>query len=158
MPVTVNLRHLEEAPVELEGQVTPEEIDLVDTKDELVSMRRPLDYNVEVVRQDQNLLVSGELAVTLDCNCSRCLKPFEFDVELQPYNLFVPLEGEEAAPVHNDLVDLLPFFREDVLLAFPQHPLCSESCRGIANAPGKSDPAIVAKTDWSELDKLKLKR
>lgn len=160
MPVKVNLRHLDDGPVKLEGQLTPEELELTETNDELVSVRRPLDYNVEVVKQEQNLIVSGDIAITLDCNCARCLKPLEYDIELDPYHAFIPLEGEEAAEVANDLVDLMPFFREDVLLAFPQHPLCSESCRGLANASdskkgSEGSAGAAGSSAWSELDKLK---
>jgi len=36
----------------------------------------------------------------------------------------LPLEGEEKTPVDNDCVDLTPFAREDMLLEFPQHPVC----------------------------------
>jgi len=74
----------------------------------------------------------------------------------------LPLEGEESVPVVNDCVDLTPYVREDILLEFPQHPLCDAECRGLPNSisgkatkPLKSDQAETGSTAWSELNKLK---
>src|ERR1043165_4240938 len=161
MHAKVNLRHLEEGSQTLEGEVSPEALEIDKLGDEVVQAKEPLRYKVEVDKQDRNLLVSGELHTNLDCQCVRCLKAFKYPLELKPYHLYVPLEGEDAAPVVNDLVDLTPFFREDTLLAFPQHPLCSEDCAGLPNASGskagsdKSAQGNETASAWSELDKLK---
>jgi uncharacterized protein len=162
MHATVNLRHLEEAPQTLEGQISPAELEVADIGDAKIQAKEALNFHVEVEKQDRNLLVSGALRTNLDCQCVRCLKAFKYPLELKPYHLYVPLEGEDAAPVVNDLVDLTPFFREDTLLAFPQHPLCSEDCAGLPNAsgsktakPDKSPQGSETASAWSELDKLK---
>ncbi|HEY6226313.1 MAG TPA: YceD family protein [Verrucomicrobiae bacterium] len=162
MRATVNLRHLEEGPQQLQGEVSPEVLEIDKLGDEIIQAKEPLRYDVEVEKQDRNLLVSGTLRTNLDCQCVRCLKAFKYPLELKPYHLYVSLEGEDAAPVVNDLVDLTPFFREDTLLAFPQHPLCSEDCAGLPNAFGskasKSDKSAQGNetaSAWSELDKLK---
>ncbi len=163
MPVTVNLRHFEEGNVQLEGDLAPKELTGDDFQDELVKISQPLHYDVEVEKNENNLHVHGELTQTLDLACKRCLKEFQHEVRLAPYHAYIPLEGEDAAPVKNDLVDLSPFFREDMLLAFPQHPLCSEDCAGLANVSAsktsgadKSPPDSGNRSAWSELDKLKL--
>jgi uncharacterized protein len=162
MPVTVNIRHLEEDSKHLAGEASPEDLGVVELADELVHVREPLKYDVEVQKGPDNLLVTGKLDIDLDCECARCLKAFKFPVRLDPYNAFVPLDGEDAAPVVNDLVDLGPIFREDTLLAFPQHPLCSEDCAGLANAsgskdskPDKSSQGNESASAWAKLDKLK---
>jgi uncharacterized protein len=162
MHVVVNLRHLEERTIQLAGEVPPEEMGYSEFHDELVEVAEPLHYDVEVEKQNENLYVHGRLWVTLNLTCKRCLKQFKQPLELDPYHGYVPLEGEEAAPVTNDLVDLTPYFREDTLLAFPQHPLCSEDCKGIATASGSKakgpDLSLLEKPDkatWSALDKLK---
>jgi uncharacterized metal-binding protein YceD (DUF177 family) len=164
MPVTVNLRHFDEGPVELEGELSAKDMDLEDFEDELVAVSEPLKYEVAVEKNETHLHVSGALELAVDATCKRCLKEFKLPIRLEPYHAYVPLEGEDAAPVANDLVDLTPFFREDMLLAFPQYPLCSENCTGLANAlgsktasPGKSPPGHETGSAWSELDKLKLK-
>ena len=162
MHAKVNLRHLEEGPQKLEGEVSPEALEIADLNDAVIQAKEALHYKVEVEKQDRNLLVSGWLRTNLDCQCVRCLKAFKYPLELKPYHLYVALEGEDAAPVVNDLVDLTPFFREDTLLAFPQHPLCSEDCAGLPNAsgsktakPDESPQGNETASAWSELDKLK---
>jgi uncharacterized protein len=161
MPVRVNLRHLEAHSVKLDGELPVEELDL-DIRDELIQARKPLKYDVEVEQVEQSLLLTGRLSLVLACECARCLKPFEFRLSLDPWTCHVPLEGEEAAPIFNDCVDLTPYLREDILLEFPQHPLCDPECRGLQKKPtGKKNKAgSASKTEgtssaWSELNKLK---
>jgi uncharacterized metal-binding protein YceD (DUF177 family) len=70
------------------------------------------------------------------------------------------LEGEDKVSVENDCVDLTPFIREDILLDFPQHPLCKPECAGLktkSQAPKVKDAEKEASAVWAELDKLKLK-
>jgi uncharacterized protein len=161
MPVRINLRHLEEHSVKLHGQLPAEELDL-DVRDEVLQARKPLQYEIEVERVEQSLILKGRLKMVLDCECVRCLKPFQFDLEITPWHAYVPLEGDEAAPIVNDCVDLTPYVREDILLEFPRHPLCDPGCQGLQpKAPGKKKKAGNAKTDgsssaWSALNKLKL--
>jgi uncharacterized metal-binding protein YceD (DUF177 family) len=164
MPLLVNLRHFAEGNVELEGEVSPAELGLADLHDELVAVKEPLRYELEVEKHENHLMASGRLDLLLDVTCKRCLKEFKHELTMAPYHAYVPLEGEDAAVVQNDSVDLLPFLREDVLLAFPQHPLCSENCAGMANvlgsktaSAGKTPPGNKTASAWSELDKLKLK-
>jgi uncharacterized metal-binding protein YceD (DUF177 family) len=75
----------------------------------------------------------------------------------------LPLSGEDAVPVVNDCVDVLPVLREDILLDFPQHPVCNPACRGLPKAsPGKAqkpssfDAGAAGSAAWAELNKLKL--
>ena len=53
----------------------------------------------------------------------------------------MPLEGEEKANVINDLVDLTPYLREDIVLAFPQHPLCRPNAAGCKHPKQKGSAA-----------------
>jgi uncharacterized metal-binding protein YceD (DUF177 family) len=75
--------------------------------------------------------------------------------------LHLPLEGEDKVSIVNDCVDLTPFLREDMLLEFPQHPLCKPECGGLKKKATKSvEKSEKSKTKpdvWAELNKLKLK-
>jgi uncharacterized protein len=161
MPLLVNLRHLEADDVRLEGELSAEELD-IDTRDEMQQVEGPLQYDLEVQKVEGGLLVQGTLRLSLDCQCVRCLTPFVRELAMD-WTRHLPLEGEEAAPVSNDCVDLTPYIREDMLLEFPQHPLCNPECGGLPNQnigaaqntsstgqPEKGSPA------WDELNKLKL--
>jgi uncharacterized protein len=160
--LNVSLRHLETRNAVACGEVSSEDLDL-EVADELVHLKHPVSIDLEIQRLEDSLLVQGSVIVPLTCDCARCLKSFAFPLELDPYDLFLPLTGEDAVPVENDSVDLTPFLREDILLRFPQHPLCEPDCGGLARK--QTDPANQSETTspttdepssvWSKLNKLK---
>ena len=159
LPLLVNLRHLEHKNLSLQGELTAKEMEL-DSLDPLVQAPRPLTYALEVERLEDSLLVRGRLRLLLACECSRCLKAYDHPVFLDDWTCLIPLAGEEAVPVVNDCVDLTPCLREDILLAFPLHPLCGSDCGGLSYPPQKKkDPAgesMPVSSAWAELNKLKL--
>jgi uncharacterized protein len=162
MPLLVNLRHLERQDLQLEGALPVTELD-IDTRDEMVQMAKPLSYYLAVQKLDESLLVRGRLVLPLACQCVRCLKAFEYRLELPDYTCHLALAGDEKVPIVSDSVDLTPFLREDILLELPQHPLCKKDCGGLKPArigKLKSSGAGDAKTAsaWAELDKLKFRK
>ena len=162
MPLIVNLRHLEVQDLHLQGEIPVADLD-IETHDEIVQAREPLVYDLEVQAMDEALLLTGRLRLPLACECARCLKPFVFSLDLTGWTCHIPLEGEESAPVVNDLVDLTPYLREDILLELPQHPLCTPACPGLPGvrmaepeADVSAPPEERKPSAWGELDKLKL--
>jgi uncharacterized metal-binding protein YceD (DUF177 family) len=161
MPLLVNLRHLEEDDLELKGELPVAELDL-DLKDDMRRADKPLRYNLQVQQLETDLLVQGELRLAITCECVRCLKNFEYTLKLRNWARLLPLEGDEKTPIDNDCVDLTPYLREDILLEFPQHPLCETECRGLpAKETGKAKQATKPgdsteePSPWADLDKLK---
>ncbi len=162
MPLKVNLRHLEAHNVRLKGELPLEELDL-GADDELIHAAAPLHYTIDVQRMEHSLLLRGHLRLPLKCECVRCLKEFDCDLDLPEWTRLLPLEGEENTSVTNDCVDLTPYVREDILLEFPQHPLCEAECRGLpkenvgtAKRSGNANQNKRKSSAWAELDKLKL--
>ena len=162
MPLVFNIRHLERKPLVLRGELTAADLEL-DGIDELIRVGQPLHYDLEVERHERSILVHGRLEMQLQCECVRCLKAFEQRLELADWACLLPLEGEDKVLVTNDCVDLTPYVREDILLAFPQHPLCEIGCRGLpvrprssVRPPSGANQAGVISTSWAELNKLKL--
>jgi len=161
MSLSVNLRHLEKHPVRLQGELPVKELD-IDTRDEMIVLKQPLAYDLEVEKIEGGLLAQGRLRLTLECQCVRCLKPCKYQLKLPHWSRHLPLEGEDRVPVVNDCIDLTPLVREDILLEFPQHPLCEPECRGLSHSSGgrgsksgggdQRDPNLSA---WAELNKLK---
>ncbi len=162
MPLAVNLRHLEAHNVRLEGVLPVEELD-IDPHDEVIHVGRPLEHELEVQKLEESLLVQGRLHLVLECECVRCLKPFQYHLRLDRWTCLVPLCGEDCATAVNDCVDLTPYMREDILLEFPRHPVCEPGCRGLpttligrpenTSGTGKTN---VGSPAWAELNKLKL--
>lgn len=162
MPLLINLRHLEKKNLDLKGELSESELEL-EHLDEMVRLPKGVKYDLEIQKLEHNLLAQGKLSLTLECECVRCLKPFKQKVVLDSWAAYLPLEGEEKATVVNDCVDLTPYIREDIVLSFPQHPLCDVDCGGLpkgveaklkkVRGTGKFEKTSA----WAELDKLKLK-
>ena len=162
MPLLVNLRHLQAHNARLQGELSVEELD-VDSRDEVIQVKQALQFELEVQAMEGGLLLQGRLRLALDCECVRCLKPFQYRLDLKNWACHVPLEGEEKAPIVSDCVDLTPFVRADILLEFPRHPLCEPQCRGLprmtagkAKKSGGGGTTEVGSPAWAELNKLKL--
>jgi len=162
MPLSINLRHLEAHSIQLKGSLPVGELE-IDPHDEVIQVRQPLEYDLEVQELDESLLVQGRLHLVLECQCVRCLKPFQYHLDLERWTCHLPLQGEDCVTVTNDFVDLTPYLREDILLEFPRHPLCNPECRGLSgtsvgearcsSGAGKTE---VGSPAWAELKKLKL--
>ena len=161
MPLLVHLRHLANHEVTLEGELSVAELDL-DLHDEMLGVNQPVVHHLTAELLDDSLLVRGTLEVVLDCECVRCLKPFQQRLKLNDWACHLALKGEESVPVVDDSVDLTPQIREDILLAFPAHPVCNRACGGLAGTnsgakQNKAGPPASNPSAWAELDKLKIK-
>jgi len=169
MSLKFNTRHLEEKNLFLRGELSAADLEL-DNVDELIRTREPLAYDLEAQKLDDGILVHGSLSLNLECDCARCLKPFQHQILLEDWASHMPLEGEDKVEIVNDSVDLTPYLREDILLSFPQHPLCEPDCKGLSNskdqapAPGEGarfgsekvrPDGQAASSTWAELNKLK---
>jgi uncharacterized protein len=159
MPLTFNIRHLENKDLQLEGELPSEELEL-ELHDEMIRPAGPLHYELTAEQIDSaDALVQGNLRLDVEYDCVRCLKKFTRPLVLENWAVHLPLKGEDAIPVSNDLVNLTPYIREDILLALPQHPLCEPECGGLKLPASVKDPgekSEKASLTWSELDKLKL--
>ena len=159
MSLKINLRHLEEDGIHLKGELPVAELDL-GVNDELIHLERPLRYDLSVELLHDAVLATGSLVLPLECECGRCLKKFKTELKLAGWAAHLPLEGEDKVSVENDCVDLTPFVREDMLINFPQHPLCKPDCAGLKtknSAPKAAAGEKPAAAAWAELDKLKIK-
>jgi len=155
----INLRHLEEEGIRLQGELPVAELDL-GVNDELIHAEKPLRYDLTVELLHDAVLAIGSLALPLECECGRCLKKFKTELKLTGWAVHLPLEGEDKVSVENDCVDLTPFVREDMLLNFPQHPLCKPDCAGLKkkSSASKAEAGEKPVLDvWAELNKLKIK-
>jgi uncharacterized protein len=158
--LTVNIRHLVKEDIQLSGSIEAKELGLSDL-DPMIRVPGQVTFDLLVQRLEQSLLVQGRLTVQLACECVRCLKSFPHDLDLTGFAADIPLEGEGSA-VEGDLVDLTPWVREDILLAFPQHPLCEPGCAGLQKpaAPGnEAQPGQESQTTspvWAVLNRLEL--
>jgi uncharacterized protein len=125
-----------------------------------VTVEAPVDWHVELsgVRPDPPLvagltatrvtggiLFRGEVAVTVDHSCHRCLEPSEEVIVVEVAQLYsdrTDPDGEDYS-LDRDLADLEPMLRDEVMLAMPLLPTCDPECPQLVEGLG-SDLNIEA--------------
>lgn len=145
--------HLKQIPPEglhLEGE---EDFPMPELEAEEIRCVGPLHYKINIGVSNGALWANGLLKQPVELRCVACLEKFVQEVQVPTFALHTELHGPE-------LVDLTPFIREDILLNLPAHPHCDRDggrvCKAVrAEIAGQ---AAKRKSDWSALDKLKLKR
>ena len=145
--------HLKQIPAEglhLEGE---EACSIPQLEAEGVRCAGPLHYNIDIGVSSGALWVNGSLSQPVELRCVSCLEKFVHEIEVPAFAVHTELRGPEA-------VDLTPFIREDLLLNLPAHPHCDRDGGRICKAKHieMAEQDTKGKSNWSELDKLKLKR
>lgn len=108
---------------------------------------------VRASKSGHDVVVHGALDATLTVPCARCLEPFALPVHADLSVLYVPASsaktdeatGEKELDLDDGEADTLPYdgeivvlddlVRDELVLAVPMIPLCSEGCPGMSPAP-----------------------
>lgn len=145
----VHLKQIPTLGLHLEGK---EECPFQDLESEGIRCAGRLHYDVDVGVAGGGLWANGSLSQPVELRCVSCLEKFLHEVRVPAFAVHTELHGPET-------VDLTPFMREDILLNLPAHPHCDRDgdrvCKGKQIEIAEQD--TKRKSDWSALDKLKLK-
>jgi uncharacterized protein len=117
-PLLIEPKRMPSEGLQLQGQLP---INLLEIEnDDTVKPQSALSYDLDVQRDDEGLIVTGEIAASFELQCGRCAENFLTEIRLSPYFHDVVLK--------NDLpFDLTETLREDILLALPNYPRCETS-------------------------------
>jgi uncharacterized protein len=126
-----------------------------------------LDLRLESVHD--GILVSGTAVVAIHGECSRCLDPIDYDLDVDVQELYVfdPVtdggeesEDDQMYEVRDETIDLEPMLRDAVITQLPFQPVCREDCQGLCAQCGarlEDDPGHhheVLDPRWSALSGL----
>ncbi len=153
--LTPKIADITDDGLSLSGDVTAEELGLTDA-DAILS--GPLAVGLDLRAVDGTVCVTGVVEGTAIRQCVRCLRDFEEPIA---FSVRVAYERESKSPPspkredsrkkkptpvvavepeeHNDDIyhyvgdqlELAPMLREQLILAAPMHPLCTEDCLGL---------------------------
>src|SRR6266480_1158953 len=145
--------HLKQIPpqgLHLDGD---EDCPLQNLEAEGIRCAGQLHYSIDLGIAGGALWARGSLSQPVELSCVSCLEKFVHEIKVPAFAVHTELRGPEA-------VDLTPFIREDLLLNLPAHPHCDRDGGRICKTKYIEMPEQDAKreSDWSALDKLKLKR
>jgi uncharacterized protein len=147
----------------LSGDVTGEELGLADTD---VSIRGTVAVGLDLRAIERTFYVTGVVEGTAIRQCVRCLKEFDDPLAFSLRVVYEREVKAPASPIARDdrrkkktatlpeveqeqqdddryyftgdHLELVPMLREQVILASPMHPLCSDTCLGLCPRCGKN--------------------
>lgn len=156
-PFQIDLRHLPADGKQITGTLPSTFFDLPPA--DTARAESLLTYDLQIIRDGQDLLVTGSLRAEFSLECGRCLERFRQCVDLLEYQAEVPIEKE-------GMMDLTDLVREDILIALPNFPRCEDGNIDLRDCPaeGRFDTAespLATETPgadcgiWNALDQLK---
>ena len=140
-----------QSPKEIAFSERIEELNEIFAKGSPRDFRFPPFLNGALVcyRSGRELFFHGRFAGSVEACCSRCLKDFSFKLDRQFEFVLIPDPAQSARGAEElsraDLglsfysteeINLAPLITEQVMLALPTRPLCSENCRGLCGGCG----------------------
>jgi uncharacterized protein len=116
-----------------------------DPQDPEYRLAAPVQLTMDVEKAGGDAFrVTGTVRTTLELECSRCVEPFAVPVDAAFELRYVPHsentgEGEReiaeddltTAFYREGLLDVIDLLREQIQLALPMKPLCSDACKGL---------------------------
>ena len=132
----------------------------------------PIAGEVTLTNTGGSLLLRGHVSAPLRLECGRCLEPTEQEITAdleEEFDLVTSRnayhqeevqavdEDSPAAVIAGNVLDLGDLLRQNLLLAAPVQPLCSEECPGIpvsSTATGTDAAATGVPQDSSPLRRL----
>ncbi len=102
-------------------------------------------------REEEVFFVEGTIKTAIRLICNRCAEEFLYDVDTFFHCQEEPLSNENTEAdlslrkrdmdidhYSDEEVDINRFFREQILLAVPMHPLCKPDCLGLCPKCGQN--------------------
>jgi uncharacterized protein len=125
----------------------------------------PVSLTFDILKDQQQFQLVGEVKTRLELPCSRCLEPFawpvdgRFDLRYQPRAQNTG-EGEKeieeddlsTAFYEDDEIDLSQLMREQFYLSLPMKPLCRDECQGLCPVCGTNlnRGTCTCKSEWED--------
>lgn len=120
----------------------------IEYRGERIAFRRPTELTVRLTNTGRQLWADVHAEVHGRLRCSRCLREFDWDLDLDYNEEFVAAdqvppegladEGDVRVNVYDgEEIDLQAGLEEQILLALPIRWLCHEACRGLCPRCGQ---------------------
>ena len=142
----LDVSQMREAHARMERTVPPEAL-AIDV--EVFRVGSPVHLAFDVRKDRLQYRLAGRVQASLDLECSRCLAPFALPVD-EPFDvLYLPhsehqTEGEveiedddlTTAFYSDQVIDLGQLVMEQLFMAAPMKPLCTDDCQGLCPTCG----------------------
>lgn len=143
--LTLPVERLREGPMELDVDLAPEALDLVD---EEYKFKGRVTGRIVFQLVGNDVLGRGALAVNIEAACGRCLAPAKLKLEPKVDEIWLHNQPEEPVdreylaeePItrsySGDEIELDEALRELIMAELPERPLCRPDCKGLCPGCG----------------------
>ena len=112
-----------------------------------------------VTRVLKEVTVNGDIRLSIEAPCSRCLEPVKIELNPPVYLVLSPgnkLTGEDDDLDHEtyqgDEIDLSNYIMEQVAISLPVKVVCSEDCKGLCSNCGNNLNLEMCTCDKEQVD------
>jgi uncharacterized protein len=142
-------------------KVTHKNIDLVVDGSEVFSLSQdiridnPINVKGVLSLSGDILHFDGQIKCDAILQCSRCTEEFVYSVDIEAHEEFShndENEDDNIIFIEGDKIDITEIIENNILLALPIKPLCSESCKGLCQSCGTNLNNNACKCDDVEVD------
>jgi uncharacterized metal-binding protein YceD (DUF177 family) len=156
-PFQFDIRNLPVDGKQVTGTLPPSFFQLPET--DLLKADTPLTYDLNIIRDDDDIIINGSVDVTFSLECGRCLERFQIQLDMSEYSAEQAIEKETT-------IDLTDLIREDILLALPNFPRCEDGNVDPRDCPAEGRFQVTESSltqempeakdgVWNALDQLK---
>jgi uncharacterized protein len=145
-----NVAQLLKSPVGTTMDAELDNADRLELHDQEARLAGPVSGHVRLHHTNQGIYVEGVAHVPIQIECSRCLKEIRTTLDLPLHEQYYPTidietglpvrvpENEMAFPIdEHHQVDLREAIRQNLVVALPTQPLCTEECKGLCPTCGR---------------------
>lgn len=149
---------LDVARIPAEGErISGETGDILDLRSRYIRPAGGVEYDLSLSVAGGELLVRGRVKARLHADCSRCMRPFSFEVEVPGFAEMFEIPEDDC------WIDITDALREAVILEIPPFPVHDPDCKGLCpqcgadlnEGPCSCRPA-EGDSRWSALDGLEI--
>lgn len=118
----------------------------------------PVTVDLHAQLVSDTLTVDGKLQAQVTYRCSRCLTDYQDELQTDFSERFVRADPadladeDERIPALGDQIELDPYLEQEILLAMPYTPLCSEECAGLCPVCGANRNEHVCECRTERID------
>jgi len=105
----------------------------IDYRHKEIKLKGPIKVNLDVLKTDRSFVLKGDLECILILQCSRCLKYFDYMIEVEIND---ELDIEDIDDLHN--INIFPLLVSYIIIEIPIKPLHDENCKGLCPICGQN--------------------
>lgn len=140
-------------------------VEILEAQQEPFSVISPVELDINFLRSADTVIAEGTFQLLLELQCVRCLAMFVRRFRETFRYVLVPQTSQQArrqsdedelelAYYSEESIDIRPLIREQIYLAMPDYPHCSEDCKGLCPQCGanlnETTCTCMASPEWTQ--------